>query len=78
MFNFLTNFHVSSDFFKYRRYLDTNRRQLLSDWGRSVTYNRKRSGPRIEHCVTPYFNVPASEKTSIQTKNVVLGLKPFT
>ena len=41
-----------------------------NDWGRSVTYNRKRSGPRIEACGTPYFNVPASEKTlSIQTKN---------
>ena len=33
-----------------------------NDWGRLFTYNRKRSGPRIEPCGTPYFNVPASEK----------------
>ena len=39
-----------------------------NDWGRSFTYNRKRNGPRIEPCGTPYFNVPVSEKTlSIQT-----------
>ena len=43
-----------------------------NDWGRSVTYNRKRSGPRIDPCGTPYFNVPVSEKTlSIETKNFV-------
>ena len=39
------------------------------DCGRSFTYNRKRSGPRIKPCSTPYCNVPALEKTSIQTKN---------
>ena len=38
------------------------------DCGRSFTYNRKRSVPRIEPCGTTYFNVPASEKT-VQTKN---------
>ena len=38
-------------------------------WGRSFTYSRKRSGSRIEPCGAPYFNVPVSEKTSIQTKN---------
>ena len=49
----------------------------MSDWGRSFTYNRNRSGSRIEHCVTLYLNVPASEKISIQTENVLLGLKPL-
>ena len=40
------------------------------DWGRSFTYNRKRSRPGIEPCGTLYFNVPGSEKTlSIQIKN---------
>ena len=39
-----------------------------NDWGRLFTYQRKRKGPRIEHCGKLLFNVPASEKTSIQTK----------
>ena len=38
-------------------------------WGRSFTYYRTRSSPRIEPCGTPYFNVSVSEKTSIETKN---------
>ena len=39
----------------------------------------EKGGPSIEPCGTPYFNVPASEKTSIQTKNFVskIGLNPF-
>ena len=41
----------------------------VNDWGRSFTYNRKRSGPTIEFCGKPYVNVLALEKTlSIQTK----------
>ena len=39
-----------------------------NDWGRSFTYNRKRSCSRIEPCGTLYFNVPASEKKIINTK----------
>ena len=40
-------------------------------WLWKIIYiSRKKSGPRIEPC-TPYFNVPASEKTSIQNKNLL-------
>ena len=42
-----------------------------NDWGRSFRYNRKKISPRVEPCgryITQYFNVPVSEKTSIQTK----------
>ena len=39
------------------------------DCGTLFTYNKKRSSTRIDPCGTPYFNVPVSEKTSIQTKN---------
>ena len=43
-----------------------------NDKGKSFTYNRKKSGPRIEPCGTTYFNVTASEKTlSIQTKKLL-------
>ena len=43
-----------------------------NDWGKSFTYNRKKSSSRLESCGTPYFNVPASEETlSIQTKKFV-------
>ena len=54
-----------------------------NDQRKSFTYNRKKSGRRIEPCGTLDFNVPASEKTlSIQTKNQKfsvseIGLKPL-
>ena len=48
--------------------------------GRSFTYNRKRSGPRIEPCGTLYFNVCLRKKIiNINQKFSVweIGLKPF-
>ena len=45
------------------------------DRGTSFTYNRKRSEPRMEACGTPYFDVPASEKTlSIQIKKFLFEI----
>ena len=52
-----------------------------NDWRRSFTYNRKRNGPKIEPCGTPYFNDPASKINIININKKLsvweIGLKPF-
>ena len=50
-------------------HLHTNRSQLLNDWQKSFTYNRKKSCPKIKPCGTPCVIGTVSEKTSKQTKN---------
>ena len=41
-----------------------------NDWERLFTYDRTRNGQKIEPFGMSYFKVSASEKTSMQSKNI--------
>ena len=69
---FSINFYHSDESLDFYEYSQVDKKQkppFNNKWRRSFTCNRKRNSPRIAPCGTPYFIVPALEKTfSIQTK----------